>query len=187
MIYKQKYESLNVKWSHRHWVSEQEESLCKRSSGESNCDDEISQKRHHNKSAQALHPGTRHIILKSDCFKRILWEAIDLGYHGDGIISAVDDCSHVSALSKQESDIFFSLPMTFFCQSQCLPSFNHSILAPTDNGIKMSHAFIMSKSLNHTNVCVWLLSVLACNYNQKVWMTLALFPFCSTGSSEWLR
>lgn len=75
----------------------------------------------------------------------------------------------------------------FFCQSQCLPSFNHSILAPTDNGIKMSHAFIMSKSLNHTNVCVWLLSVLACNYNQKVWMTLALFPFCSTGSSEWLR
>lgn len=97
---------------------------------------------------------------------------------GDGMASSVGDCSRVSSLSKQESDIFFSLHMTPFRQIHCLPSFNHSIRAPADNGIKMSHAIIiiMSKSLNHTNVCVWLPSVLACNYNQKVWITLAFFP-----------
>lgn len=69
---------------------------------------------------------------------------------GDGMASSVGDCSRVSSLSKQESDILFSLPMTPFHQIQCLPSFNHSIHAPADNGIKMSHTIIiiMSKSLN---------------------------------------
>lgn len=91
---------------------------------------------------------------------------------GDGMASSVGDCSRV-CLACQSKKVIFSSNR----QIQCLPSFNYSIRAPADNGIKMSHAIIiMSKSLNHTNVCVWLPSVLACNYNQKVWMTLAFFP-----------